>query len=140
MSVPEGDTPTVYLVTYGEYSEYQVVGVFASEAEAEEYIDWRWGHVDSPVGRIEEWGVGWPAEHRSRTGLWWAFGSRGDESPYLSFDPDGGDREESTTIRPNLRYWEINIYRHDRERAIRAYQQARRDLWMRLDRGEQAES
>lgn len=126
------DTPTVYIVTAGEYSSYHIAAVFQTEAEAEEYVEWRWGHTYRPDVSIQEWSVG---GRRSRTGMWWAFGSRGEESPYLLFDPDGGDREESTTIEPNRLYWEIDIYRHDREQAIQAYQQARRDLWVMLDRG-----
>ena len=69
-----------YIVTQGEYSDYHIVAVFLTRADAERYTDGGAGTEEHGAPNIEEWEVGPPDPTK-----WWQ------RVYYHCLKPDGND-------------------------------------------------
>ena len=110
----------VYLVTKGQYSDYQVVGVFSSEEDAEKFCALYNGALDSPY-TVEEYDLD-PGLPKVREGLgFWIVdmernGRVYQAEPFITSEPQPSDRMIGTVMDPIL---EVKCWARDREHAVK---------------------
>ena len=126
---------TVYIVDNGGcYSDYAIEAVFLDKEEAREYVKIVRGPEEDADSYIEEWAIGRPDDLKPERYGWIVSGYTSADAPWVNWGVmDTKEAEYTTgeaeyTSRYKDRPWFIMTQNKDKERAIRRWQQIRREL------------